>query len=121
MAKATPITEQYQHFVRDLKESFRGDLCGKTRQAWERFWEEESRRARDRYLVTESYERVKADVQAIYRAEGRKVALAASGSFAPTGEQLILPWSSAWSETCPTCSRSSASRGRLSPGLLHAA
>jgi len=24
MAKVTPITEQFQHFVRDLKESFRG-------------------------------------------------------------------------------------------------
>jgi len=58
MAKVTPITEQFQHFVRDLKESFWGDLYGKTRRAWERFWEEESRRARDRYLVAESYERV---------------------------------------------------------------
>ena len=58
MAKVTPITEQFQHFVRDLKESFWGDLYGKTRLAWERFWEEESRQARDRYLVTESYERV---------------------------------------------------------------
>lgn len=57
MAKVTPMTEQFQHFVRDLKESFWGDLCGKTRLAWERFWEEESRRLRDRYLVAESYER----------------------------------------------------------------
>jgi len=38
MAKATPITEQYQHLVRDLKESFRGDLYGKTRLARDRFW-----------------------------------------------------------------------------------
>jgi putative transposase len=58
MGKVTPITEQFQHFARDLKESFWGDLYGKTRLAWERFWEEESRRARDRYLVRESYERV---------------------------------------------------------------
>ena len=57
MAKVTPITEQFQHFVRDLKESFWGDLYGKTRLAWERFGEEESRRARDRYLVADSYER----------------------------------------------------------------
>jgi putative transposase len=57
MAKVTPITEQFQHFVRDLKESFWGDLYGKTRLAWERFWEEESQRARDRYLVADSYER----------------------------------------------------------------
>lgn len=57
MAKVTPITEQFQHFVKDLKESFWGDLCGKTRLAWERFFEEESRRLRDRYLVADSYER----------------------------------------------------------------
>jgi putative transposase len=57
MGKVTPMTEQFQHFVGDLKESFWGDLYGKTRLAWERFWEEESQRARDRYLVAESYER----------------------------------------------------------------
>ena len=57
MANVTPITEQFQHFVRDLKESFWGDVYGKTRRAWQRFWEEESRRERDRYVVTESYER----------------------------------------------------------------
>lgn len=59
MAKVTPITEQFQHFVKDLKESFWGDLCGRTRLAWERFFEEESRRLRDRYVVAESYEREK--------------------------------------------------------------
>jgi Transposase, Mutator family len=58
MGKVTPITEQFQHFVGDLKGSFWGDLYGKTRLAWERFGEEESRRERDRYLVRESYERV---------------------------------------------------------------
>lgn len=57
MAKVAPMTEQFQHFVRDLKESFWGDVYGKTRLAWQRFWEEESRRERDRYVATESYER----------------------------------------------------------------
>jgi len=57
MAKIAPLTEQFQHFVRDLKETFWGDLYGKTRQAWQQFWEEESRRERDRYVATESYER----------------------------------------------------------------
>jgi putative transposase len=57
MAKVTPITEQFQHFVRDLRESFWGDVYGKTRLAWQRFWEEESRRERDRHVATESYER----------------------------------------------------------------
>jgi transposase-like protein len=57
MAKVAPMTEQFQHFVKDLKESFWGDLCGKTRLAWEGFFEEESRRLRDRYVVADSYER----------------------------------------------------------------
>jgi putative transposase len=57
MANVAPITEQFHHFVQDLKETFWGDLYGKTRLAWERFWEEASRRERDRYVATESYER----------------------------------------------------------------
>ena len=57
MANVAPITEQFQHFVRDLKETFWGDLYGKTRLMWERFWEEESRRERDRYVAVDSYER----------------------------------------------------------------
>lgn len=59
MGKVTPITEQFQHFVGDLKESFWGDVYGKTKLAWQRFWEEESRPERDRYVATESYERAK--------------------------------------------------------------
>lgn len=58
MAKVTPITEQFQHFLRDLKESFWGDLYGKTRQAWKQFLDRESRRERDRYLGVGWYERV---------------------------------------------------------------
>lgn len=34
MKKVTPITEQFQHFVADLRESFWGDLYGKTKQIW---------------------------------------------------------------------------------------
>ena len=33
MGKVAPITEQFQHFVRDLKESFWGDLNGKAQAA----------------------------------------------------------------------------------------
>jgi len=57
MAKVTPITEQFQHFVKDLQESFWGDLYGKTQQAWKRFWEEESARERAKYCGTEWYGR----------------------------------------------------------------
>jgi len=57
MRKVAPITEQFQHFVRDLKETFWGDVYGKTRRAWEQLWEEASRRERDRYVAAESYAR----------------------------------------------------------------
>jgi len=57
MAKVAPMTEQFQHFLVDLKESLWGELYGKTRLAWQRFWEEESQRQRDRYVAAESYQR----------------------------------------------------------------
>src|SRR3972149_4483789 len=57
MRKVTPITEQFQHFVRDLKESFWGDLKGKAQAAMKHLLEEESRRQRDRYVCREAYER----------------------------------------------------------------
>jgi putative transposase len=57
MGKVTPITERYEHYLRELRESFWGDLYGKTRLAWKGFWEEQSRRERDRFVATESYER----------------------------------------------------------------
>jgi hypothetical protein len=46
MAKIIPIDEHFQHFLAELKESFWGDLYGKTRQAWQRFFELESERRR---------------------------------------------------------------------------
>ena len=57
MGKVTPITEQYQHYLREVRESFWGDVYAKTRLAWKGFWEEQSRRQRDGYLGTESHER----------------------------------------------------------------
>ena len=67
MKKVTPITEQYEHFVSDLKESFWGDLYGKTRNLWKQFWEGESMRERSRYVATESYERVEKEKRRGYR------------------------------------------------------
>ena len=58
MARVIPITEQFQHFVRDLKESFWGDLYGKTKLAWREFLEGVSREARDRYVCADEYARV---------------------------------------------------------------
>lgn len=53
MARVIPITEQFQHFVSDLKESFWGDLYGKTKRAWREFLEGVSAEERDRYVCAE--------------------------------------------------------------------
>lgn len=53
MARVIPITEQFQHFVEEVKESFWGDLCGKTQLAWKAFLEGVSQEARDRYVCVE--------------------------------------------------------------------
>jgi putative transposase len=57
MAKIVSISEQFHHFLADLKESFWGDLENKTQLAWKRFLEEDSERLRDHYAVFDSYER----------------------------------------------------------------
>ena len=57
MAKIIPITEHFQHFLAEMKESFWGDVYGQTKQAWKQFFEADSQRQRDRYAVREVYER----------------------------------------------------------------
>jgi hypothetical protein len=57
MAKIIAIDEHFQHFLAELKESFWGDLHGQTRQAWQRFFELESTRQRDRFSGWAAYER----------------------------------------------------------------
>lgn len=57
MLKLAPATEQFQHFVSNLRESFWGDLNGKTREAWKKFFEADSERQRDRFAVVDAYER----------------------------------------------------------------
>jgi putative transposase len=57
MAKIIPITEHYQHFLAEMKESFWGDLCGETKRLWKERLEADSRRERDRYAVREVYQR----------------------------------------------------------------
>jgi hypothetical protein len=37
MAKVTPISEHFQHFLAKMRDSFWGDLNGQTRVAWQRF------------------------------------------------------------------------------------
>ena len=69
MAKITPmrVTEQFEHFVHDLKESFWGDVYGQTRLAWKRFWEAESMRQRDSYMKTGWYDRAESGARVDYR------------------------------------------------------
>lgn len=57
MAKITTITEHFQHFVADLKESFWGDLCGQAQQGVKRLLEMESERQRDLFCGWGRYER----------------------------------------------------------------
>src|SRR4029077_6410710 len=57
MAKIIPITERFQHFLAEMKESFWGDLYGQTRQAWQQFFELQSERQRDRFSGWGRYER----------------------------------------------------------------
>src|SRR6266403_1668867 len=38
MAKIIPISEHFQHFLAEMKESFWGDLYGQTKLAWQRLF-----------------------------------------------------------------------------------
>lgn len=53
MRTVAPVTEQFQHFVADLKETFWGDVYGKAKGVLARFLEEESARLRDQHVRAE--------------------------------------------------------------------
>jgi putative transposase len=57
MAKIIPISEHYQHFLGEMKESFWGDLYGETKRLWKERLEADSQRQRDQYAVREVYQR----------------------------------------------------------------
>lgn len=57
MTTLAPWTEQWQHFVTDVREEFWGDLTQQTRQTWADFLERLSVEARDQYLGVREYER----------------------------------------------------------------
>ncbi len=57
MRRLIPITEQFQHFVAEVKESFWGEVYGRTRLFWQKFLEGQSVQERDRYLGLQDYER----------------------------------------------------------------
>jgi len=57
MAKVTPITEHFQHFVQELQESFWGDLEGRVKEAAQRYFALLSERQRDFYMLSPRYGR----------------------------------------------------------------
>jgi putative transposase len=57
MRTVAPVTEQFQHFMADLKESFWGDVYGQVRGSLEKFLAKESERLRNRYLGWAWHER----------------------------------------------------------------
>ena len=57
--KLAPVSEQFQHFAKDLQESFWRDVYGKTRQGWKHLLEQDSEQAMARYLGLDPYERAK--------------------------------------------------------------
>jgi putative transposase len=57
MAKIIPISEHFQHFVSQLRDSFWGDLEGHTQRAAQQLLNRLSEQQRDRYMVRGAYER----------------------------------------------------------------
>jgi len=55
MRTVAPMTEQFEHFVRDLKETFWGDVYGKAKGVLAGFLEEESARRRDQSVRSEPW------------------------------------------------------------------
>lgn len=61
------VTEQFSAFLEELKDSFWGDLYGKTRLAWKGFWEGQSAKERDSYMKCGWHDRVAPEDRGDYR------------------------------------------------------
>jgi hypothetical protein len=59
VAEVIPITEHFQLFVRELQESFWGDLQGQVQQSMRRLFELLSERQRELYMVSSRHSRPK--------------------------------------------------------------
>ena len=57
MRTLAPWTAQWQHFTRETREQFWGDVAQHTRHCWQDFLGRLSVEARDRYLGVRAYER----------------------------------------------------------------
>src|SRR3990172_5286002 len=75
MKTVAPITEQFQHLVRDLRESFWGDLYGQARGTLEKFLSRESVRLRDEAVGCERFQQKEERRGLSTRQVGRVVAI----------------------------------------------
>ena len=57
MRRVIPMTEQFQHFLLEVKENFWGEVYRRTALAWKGLLEELSWKERDRYLGVKEYAR----------------------------------------------------------------
>ncbi len=66
MLKLAPTTEQFQHFVSNLRESFWATAMA-VREAWKKFFEADSERQLDRYAGLERFQRRAPEVSMLIR------------------------------------------------------
>jgi putative transposase len=57
MRRVIPMTEQFQHFLLEVKENFWGEVYRRTALGWKGLLEEQSWKERDRYLGVKEYAR----------------------------------------------------------------
>src|SRR2546425_705057 len=131
MAKIIPISEHFQHFLAEMKESFWGDLYGQTKLAWQRFFELQSERQRDRYSGWGRYERRRGrrrvyrngyyerDFVTRFGTIRLRVARTREKSFLPRGLQPFQRrWQASLAGVSAQSGRESGRLGRLAPGSV---
>jgi hypothetical protein len=57
MAKVAPVEDHFQEWLKDLKESFWGDIYRRTKLAWKTFFDAESEQAPDSWCAAARYAR----------------------------------------------------------------
>ena len=111
MAKIIPISEHFQHFVSELRDSFWGDLEGHTQRAAQQLLDRLSEAQRDQYMVRAAYERG----PRTSAGRGRITATATtSGISSPSSAPCGYGWRGRGSGAfCPTWSRSFSGGPRM--------
>src|SRR2546430_1227864 len=115
MAKIIPISEHFQHFLAEMKESFWGDLYGQTKLAWQRFFELQSERQRDRYSGWGRYERRRGR-RRVYRNGYYERDFVTR--FRPIRLRRAARWQASLAGVSAQSGRESGRLGRLAPGSV---